>query len=86
VKEDLSAAECLSHYSKIPELVEKTSFLGIDKSDGKGLLVSGCEFILEGLCSQKKISRSEEKGIYTATKKSQEPLFQNYDKYKKHYN
>lgn len=86
VKEDVSAQECITHYSKVPDLVDKTSFLGIGKSDGKALIVSACEFILEGLCSQKKISRSEEKGIYTATKKSQEPIFQNYDKYKKHYN
>jgi magnesium chelatase subunit I len=86
VKEDANAAECLAHYAKVPELIDKISFLGIGKSDNKGLIVSGCEFILEGLCSQKKISRSEEKGIYTASKKSQEPLFQNYDKYKKHYN
>lgn len=86
VKEDSTATECLAHYAKVPELVEKISFLGIAKSDNKGLVVSGCEFVLEGLCSQKKISRSEEKGIYTASKKAQEPLFQNYDKYKKHYN
>jgi hypothetical protein len=86
VKEDLPAAECLSHYSKVPELLEKTSFLGIGRSDTKSLMVAGCEFILEGLCSQKKISRSEEKGIYSASKRPQEPIFQNYDKYKKHYN
>jgi magnesium chelatase subunit I len=86
VKENLTATESLTHFAKVPELIDKTSYLGIGKSDNKGLIVAGCEFILEGLCSQKKISRSEEKGIYTATKKSQEPIFQNYDKYKKHYN
>jgi magnesium chelatase subunit I len=78
--------DCLSGFSKVPELIQKTSLLGVSKSDDKGLIISGCEFILEGLCSQKKISRSEEKGIYSAAKKTQEPIFQNYEKYKKHYN
>ena len=80
--------ECLADFAKVPELIEKTALLGINKSAAgdKGLVVSGCEFILEGLVAQKKISRSEEKGVYTAAKKSQEAMFQNYDKYKKHYN
>jgi len=86
VKQTGSIDHCISDFSKVPELVQKTSLLGLTKSDDKGLLVSGCEFILEGLCAQKKISRSEDKGTYTAAKKAQEPLFQNYDKYKKHYN
>lgn len=76
----------LGQLTRVPHLLDKVSFLGVKRSDDKGLVCSAAEFILEGLCSQKKISRSEEKGIYTATKKSQEPLFQNYDKYKKHYN
>lgn len=86
LKQTASSEECWSDFLKVPELVEKTSLLGITRTNDKALIVSGCEFILEGLCAQKKISRSEEKGIYTATKKSQEPIFQNYDKQRKHYN
>ncbi len=86
LKSTASTEECLADFSKVPDLVQKTSLLGINGKDDKGLIVSACEFILEGLCAQKKISRSEEKGIYTAAKKSQEAIFQNYDKYKKHYN
>lgn len=86
VNQNSSTEECLAQLVRVPHLMDRATFLGVSKKDDKGLLCSAAEFILEGLCSQKKISRSEEKGIYTATKKSQEPIFQNYDKYKKHYN
>ncbi len=87
VKQSASNDECLKDFKRVPTLVDKVSSLGLDGHGEKGVLVAGCEFILEGLCSQKKISRSEEKGIYTAAKKSQEQIFQqNYDRVKKHYN
>ena len=88
LKDGGTTEDALADFRKVPELLERTSMLGFAKSAEKGLLVSGCEFILEGLCAQKKISRSEEKGIYTAAKKSQsqDPIFQNYERYKKHYN
>lgn len=80
------AAECITDFERVPDLVQKTSLIGNISSRDKALVVSACEFILEGLVSQKRISRSEEKGIYTATKRSQEPFFQGYDKKNKHYN
>ena len=86
VKQSASSEDCLADFKRVPTLIDKVSLLGFDGRADKGAIVSGCEFILEGLCSQKKISRSEEKGIYTAAKKSQEQIFQNYDRVKKHYN
>ena len=86
LKQSASAEECIADFKKVPDLIQKTSLLGFSKSEEQGMLVSGCEFILEGLCAQKRISRSEEKGTYTAAKKAQDPMFQNYDRYKKHYN
>ena len=86
VKQSASTEDCLADFKRVPTLIDKVSLLGFDGRADKGAIVSGCEFILEGLCSQKKISRSEEKGIYTAAKKSQEQIFQNYDRVKKHYN
>jgi magnesium chelatase subunit I len=86
LKQTASTEECLNHFAKVPDLIQKASSLASAKSGQDALLVSACEFILEGLCSQKRISRSEETGVYAATKKSQEPMFQSYDKYKKHYN
>jgi magnesium chelatase subunit I len=86
VKQSASNEDCLTDFKRVPTLLDKVSLLGFDGRADKGALVAGCEFVLEGLCSQKKISRSEEKGIYTAAKKSQEQIFQNYDRVKKHYN
>jgi magnesium chelatase subunit I len=87
LKQTASTEDCLADYTKVPDLVDKTMLIdGIRKGD-HGLLAAGCEFILEGLCAQKRISRSDEKGVYSASKKSvQEPIFQNYDKTRKHYN
>jgi magnesium chelatase subunit I len=87
LKQTASTEDCLADFTKVPDLVEKTTLIdGVRKGD-RGLLAAGCEFILEGLCAQKRISRSDEKGIYSASKKSvQEPIFQNYDKTRKHYN
>jgi len=86
LKQSASSEECMADFKQVPDLIQKTSLLGFSKSEEHGLLVSGCEFILEGLCAQKRITRSEEKGTYTATKKAPDPMFQNYDRYKKHYN
>lgn len=86
LRDNGSTEESLSDFRKVPELIEKTHLLGMARGEDKGMVVSGCEFILEGLCAQKKISRSEERG-YTAARKAQEqPIFQNYDRYKKQYN
>ncbi|HLM60637.1 MAG TPA: hypothetical protein VK308_07535, partial [Pyrinomonadaceae bacterium] len=41
--------------------------LDIDRAD-KGNLVSACEFVLEGLYAQNKISRNEEGGYEAMTK------------------
>ncbi len=86
VKHTACVSDCLADFQRVPTLAQKVSLLGLDGHGEKELLVAGCEFILEGLCAQKKISRSEDKGFYTAMKKTQEQIFQGYDRAKKHYN
>ena len=49
---------------KIRSLFEKTQALGMKPKDHPAVLVAGAEFILEGLCALKKISRSEERGFF----------------------
>ena len=52
----------------VPDLIESTiTTLDIDRAD-KGNLVSACEFVLEGLYAQNKISRNEEGGYEAMTK------------------
>lgn len=61
--------ECIKLLQEIPDLIQTVSLsLGIDRSE-KEKLVSACEFVLEGLYSQNKISRSEE-GVYEAVTKA----------------
>ncbi len=63
-----SAAECVMLLDSVPELIESTLMpLGFGKKD-KAKLVSACEFVLEGLYAQNKISRNEEGGFEAATK------------------
>ena len=87
IRHTASTEDSLSDFTRVPSLTEKTMLIDGMKNGNKGLLAAGCEFILEGLSAQKRISRSDEKGIYSAAKKAaQEPIFQNYDKTRKHYN
>jgi magnesium chelatase subunit I len=59
-----STGELLAQFKKIQGLLEKTQALGVKPKDDPGLLVAAAEFILEGLYSLKRISRSEEMGFY----------------------
>ena len=63
-----SADECVSLLEDVPELIE-TVLIPFDfKRKDAAQLVSACEFALEGLYAQNKISRNEEGGYTAATK------------------
>ena len=63
-----SADECLHLLEAVPELIE-TALIPFDfKRSDEGQTVSVCEFVLEGLYAQNKISRNEEGGYTAATK------------------
>jgi magnesium chelatase subunit I len=63
-----SADECVALLEAVPDLIE-TVLVPFDfKRDESGLLVSACEFALEGLYAQNKISRNEEGGYTAVTK------------------
>jgi magnesium chelatase subunit I len=65
LNEMASSEECLDLLSEIPELIETVSLpLEIERHEIPKL-VSACEFALEGLYAQNKISRNEE-GVYEA--------------------
>ncbi len=70
-----SAADTFEQLRSIQGLVEKGSTLGLKKKDELALVVSACEFILEGLHAVQKISRSEERGYFAPEKKRAEPFF-----------
>lgn len=72
-EEDASTSDIYSQFKKIQGLLETTQTLGIKAKDDPALLVSGAEFILEGLYALKKISRNEELGFYVE-RRTAEPM------------
>jgi magnesium chelatase subunit I len=63
-----SAEECRALIESVPDLLE-TSLIpfDLDRADS-GRIVAACEFVLEGLYAQNKISRNEEGGYTAVTK------------------
>ncbi len=70
-----SAEQSHQQLRSIQGLFEKAAALGVRKRDDLPLLVSACEFILDGLYALRKINRDEEKGYVATEKKRSEPLF-----------
>jgi magnesium chelatase subunit I len=63
-----SATECMNLLQAVPELIE-TALIPFDfKRADEAQTVAACEFALEGLYAQNKISRNEEGGYTAATK------------------
>jgi len=63
-----SASECMHLLEVVPELIE-TALVPFDfKRADEAQTISACEFVLEGLYAQNKISRNEEGGYTAATK------------------
>ena len=73
LSEEARSEELLKQLRKIQGLVESTSHLGFKPKDKPGLLVAGCEFVLEGLYAHRKINRSEERGFYAEEPPRPEP-------------
>ncbi len=62
------ASECMNLLQAVPELIE-TALIPFDfKRADEAQTVAACEFVLEGLYAQNKISRNEEGGYTAATK------------------
>lgn len=63
-----SADECVILLDSVPDLIDST-LVPLDlRRDDKAKLVSACEFVLEGLYAQNKISRNEDGGYEAVTK------------------
>jgi magnesium chelatase subunit I len=68
LSETASAEECVMLLESVPDLIEST-LVPLEFGRGeKAKLVSACEFVLEGLYAQNKISRNEEGGFEAVTK------------------
>lgn len=63
-----SAKECVMLLESVPDLIDSTLVPLEFNRDEKAKVVSACEFVLEGLYAQNKISRNEDGGYEAATK------------------
>jgi magnesium chelatase subunit I len=63
-----SAEECVILLDSVPDLIESTLVPLEFSRKENAKLVSACEFVLEGLYAQNKISRNEEGGFEAVTK------------------
>ncbi len=63
-----SASECVALLDAVPELIDTVTIPFDFKRNDEGQLIAACEFALEGLYAQNKISRNEEGGYTAATK------------------
>jgi magnesium chelatase subunit I len=63
-----AAGECRTLLAAVPELIETAIIPFAFKESDTAQLVAACEFVLEGLYAQNKISRNEEGGYTAVTK------------------
>ena len=77
LRDSASAQDMLHKLRGIQGLLEKLSGLGLSGKEPSEVLVSGAEFILEGLYAHKKIGRSEERTFMAGEKqpKREKPAF-----------
>ena len=68
LSETVSAAEGAMLLDAVPDLIESTTTTLDIERGSEAKLVSACEFVLEGLYAQNKISRNEEGGYEAMTK------------------
>lgn len=72
IEDAKSAAQTLEELNQIQGLFEKLSALGVQSGDSPELQVAASEFLLEGMCSHRRLSRNEER-TFSAQKKQQQP-------------
>ena len=73
VPANASSGELLGQLKKIQGLFDHLETLGVHTKDDAAIQNSAAEFVLEGLWSQKRINRSEERGFYADARKTPEP-------------
>ncbi|MBK5294773.1 MAG: magnesium chelatase, partial [Acidobacteriia bacterium] len=69
--EAVDSAAMIGQLQQIQGLLEKTKALGLGANETDALRASAAEFILEGLCAHRRISRSEER-VFAADERKRE--------------
>jgi magnesium chelatase subunit I len=68
---DVRSDLALMQLKRIPGLISSLSALGVAPDAPAAMVVAGAEFVLEGLCAQKRIGRSEDKGFVATEPESE---------------
>jgi len=72
IEDSQPAKATLEELRQIQGLFEKLSAVGVKASDAPERLIAAAEFLLEGMCAHRRLSRSEERA-FVAQKKPQPP-------------
>ncbi|HEY6328025.1 MAG TPA: magnesium chelatase [Blastocatellia bacterium] len=80
VGETDTADACMANLRRVPGLIEAAGLSGLAKSADTDLMIGVCELVLEGLHSQKKISRSDQRGYSAAKREPREPGFESFSR------
>ncbi len=83
---EVSTKDCLDQFRGIQGLLDRADAILGSHNQPAEQRVAAAEFILEGLYSQKKISRNEEHVFQAVEKKQREPLFEDYPDQRKKWN
>jgi magnesium chelatase subunit I len=73
ISDDQPAKATLQELKQIQGLQDKLAPLGIKSSDAPEIVIAGAEFLLEGMCAHRRISRNEERS-FSAQRKPQEKI------------
>jgi magnesium chelatase subunit I len=68
-----SAAESLRQLGQIQGLLESAAKIDQDSASSPARLLSAAEFVLEGLCAHKRISRTEDRGFFAEPPRKPQP-------------
>ncbi|HEY6807239.1 MAG TPA: magnesium chelatase [Gemmatimonadales bacterium] len=75
ISTDERSEACLTGFGVVPGLLELVERVGLAPKRDPGVSVAACELVLEGLVSEKRISRSEELGYVRSRPTPKEPPF-----------
>ena len=70
LRDESPAPELLAQLGRVPGLLEQLEPVGVGPDDPAALRASAAEFVLEGLWSQKKIGRSEDRGFVAVERRN----------------
>jgi magnesium chelatase subunit I len=73
ISDEQPAKATVDELKQIQGLVEKLSALGVKNNDAPEVVTAAAEFLLEGMCSHRRISRNEERSFSAQKRGGEKP-------------